>query len=169
MVEGSTSKAQNEKTTLTTISIDLKKGGKVEKGQSTDRKKLTVAVINFDGPALDWYRSQEERKAFKGWQDLKQKMLPVVLEQTFMNGLSPWLKLEVEMWEPVGLAQMTKLALKIENREMVQKECGLNSKATQRTPSARSTSATTASEGTTTSGWPMRTITLRKVATGDNR
>ncbi|KAA0037563.1 transposon Tf2-1 polyprotein isoform X1 [Cucumis melo var. makuwa] len=32
----------------------------------TDSKKLTVAVISFDGPTLDWYRSQEEREAFKG-------------------------------------------------------------------------------------------------------
>ncbi|TYK10372.1 transposon Tf2-1 polyprotein isoform X1 [Cucumis melo var. makuwa] len=41
----------------------------------TDSEKLTVAVISFDGPALDWYRSQEEREAFAGWDDLKQKML----------------------------------------------------------------------------------------------
>ncbi|TYK15159.1 transposon Tf2-1 polyprotein isoform X1 [Cucumis melo var. makuwa] len=110
----------------------------------SDSEKLTVAVISFDGPALDWYRSQEEREAFKGWQDLKQKMLvrfrsirddtlvgrfltikqettveeyrnrfdkflapvaflqPVVLEETFMNGLSPWLKSEVETWSPLG-------------------------------------------------------------------
>ncbi|KAA0061684.1 transposon Tf2-1 polyprotein isoform X1 [Cucumis melo var. makuwa] len=40
-----------------------------------DSEKLTVAVISFDGPALDFYRSQEEREAFKGWDDLKQKML----------------------------------------------------------------------------------------------
>ncbi|TYK28131.1 transposon Tf2-1 polyprotein isoform X1 [Cucumis melo var. makuwa] len=37
----------------------------------SDSEKLTVAVISFDGPALDWYRSQEEREVFKGWQDLK--------------------------------------------------------------------------------------------------
>uniref|UniRef100_A0A9I9EJD3 Uncharacterized protein n=1 Tax=Cucumis melo TaxID=3656 RepID=A0A9I9EJD3_CUCME len=51
----------------------------------------------------------------------------VVLEETFLNGLSPWLKNEVEVLEPQGLAQMTKLALKIENRERVRKECGLSS------------------------------------------
>ncbi|TYK23171.1 Ty3/gypsy retrotransposon protein [Cucumis melo var. makuwa] len=71
---------------------------------------------------------------------------PVVLEETFMNGLSPWLKSEVETWEPA--AQRTSSA------------CNT---------SARNTSATTASEGTTRGGWPMRTITLREVATGDNR
>ncbi|KAA0067257.1 transposon Tf2-1 polyprotein isoform X1 [Cucumis melo var. makuwa] len=49
----------------------------------------------------------------------------VVLEETFMNGLNPWLKSEVETLEPNGLAQMMKLALKIENKELVRKECGL--------------------------------------------
>ncbi|KAA0065906.1 transposon Tf2-1 polyprotein isoform X1 [Cucumis melo var. makuwa] len=43
----------------------------------------------------------------------------VVLEETFMNGLSPWLKAEVEVLEPRGLVQMMKLALKIEKRESV--------------------------------------------------
>ena len=28
-----------------------------------DSKKLTMAAVSFDGPALDWYRSQEEREA----------------------------------------------------------------------------------------------------------
>lgn len=104
------------------------------------------AVISFDGPALDWYRSRDEREAFKDWADLVQRMLirfrsirdgtsvgrflsikqettveeyrnwfdkllalvaflqTVVLEETFMNGLSPWLKTKVECLEPVGLA-----------------------------------------------------------------
>uniref|UniRef100_A0A9I9E6W0 Uncharacterized protein n=1 Tax=Cucumis melo TaxID=3656 RepID=A0A9I9E6W0_CUCME len=50
-----------------------------------------------------------------------------VLEETFMNGLSRWLKTEVKCLELVGLAQMMKLTLKIENREMMRKECGLKS------------------------------------------
>ncbi|XP_050942184.1 transposon Tf2-1 polyprotein isoform X1 [Cucumis melo] len=181
----------------------------------TDSEKLTVAVISFDGPALDWYRSQEEREAFAGWDDLKQKMLvrfratregtlvgrfltikqettveeyrnrfdkllapvaslpTVVLEETFMNGLSPWLKSEVETLEPNGLAQMMKLALKIENREMVRRECGLisayDSKTGHKPLQTKNTIATATKEGTTSGSWPMRTITLREVATGDNR
>ena len=39
-----------------------------------------------------------------------------VLEETFMNGLKPWIKAGMECWEPMGLAQMMKLAQKIENR-----------------------------------------------------
>ncbi|KAA0057269.1 transposon Tf2-1 polyprotein isoform X1 [Cucumis melo var. makuwa] len=110
VVEGSSSKTQNEEMTITAISMDSKGEGKAEEGPAMDRskfkkvempvftgtdpdswlfradryfkihnlsdsEKLTVAVISFDGPTLDWYRSQEEREAFKGWQDLKQKML----------------------------------------------------------------------------------------------
>ncbi|KAA0055700.1 Ty3/gypsy retrotransposon protein [Cucumis melo var. makuwa] len=181
----------------------------------TDSERLTVAVISFDGPALDWYRSQEEREAFTGWDDLKLKMLvrfratregtlvgrfltikqestveeyrnrfdkllapvaslpTVVLEETFMNGLNPWLKSEVETLEPIGLAQMMKLALKIENREMVRRECGLisayDSKMGHKQTQAKSPIAAATKEGTASGSWPMRTITLREVGTGDNR
>ncbi|KAL0544147.1 hypothetical protein IC582_019259 [Cucumis melo] len=181
----------------------------------SDSEKLTVAVISFDGPALDWYRSQEEREASAGWDDLKQKMLvrfratregtlvgqfltikqettveeyrnrfdkllasvaslpTVVLEETFMNGLNPWLKSEVETLEPNGLAQMMKLALKIENRELVRRECGLISaydiKIGHKHQQTKNTGPTATKEGTTSGSWPMRTITLREVATGDNR
>ena len=41
----------------------------------TESEKLPVAVINFEGPSLYWYRSQAEREAFVRWEDLKQKML----------------------------------------------------------------------------------------------
>ncbi|TYK09954.1 Ty3/gypsy retrotransposon protein [Cucumis melo var. makuwa] len=133
----------------------------------TKSEKMSVAIISFDGLALDWYRSQDERESFKSWDDLKQKMLTrfqtirdgtlvgrfltikwettveeyrnrfdkylapvaflqmVVLEGTFMNGLSPWLKTEVDVLEPCGLARMMKLGLKIENRKRVRNECGL--------------------------------------------
>lgn len=30
-----------------------------------------VAIISFDGLALDWYRSQDERESFKSWDELK--------------------------------------------------------------------------------------------------
>ncbi|TYK28130.1 Ty3/gypsy retrotransposon protein [Cucumis melo var. makuwa] len=56
---------------------------------------------------------------------------------------------------------------------MVRKECGLSSvydsKAAQRTANVRNASATAANEGSTIGGWPMRTITLREVATEENR
>lgn len=82
----------------------------------------------------------------------------VVLEETFMNGLSPWLKSEVETLESVGLTQMMKLALKIENRDMVQRECGLSSaydsKPSHKTHHTRNANMASASDTTATSGWP---------------
>lgn len=105
----------------------------------TDTEKMiVVAVISFDGTALDWCQSQEEQDPFKDWQDLKQRLMirfrsvsegsiyrkflairqeitveeyrnlfdklvvslpqlpKEVLEETFMNGPSPWIKAEVE-------------------------------------------------------------------------
>ena len=47
-----------------------------------------------------------------------------VLEETFINGLRPWIKAEVECWEPVGLAQMMKLTQQVENREVKRSEIG---------------------------------------------
>lgn len=35
-----------------------------------------MAIISFEGVALDWFRAKEERSPFKDWKDLKDK-LPV--------------------------------------------------------------------------------------------
>ena len=40
-----------------------------------DSEKMTVATISFDGPALNWYRAQEEREKFTGWSNLKERLL----------------------------------------------------------------------------------------------
>lgn len=42
-----------------------------------------------------------------------------------MNGLTPWIKAEVECWEPVGLAGMMKIAQLVENQELTRSEAGL--------------------------------------------
>ncbi|TYJ97524.1 transposon Tf2-1 polyprotein isoform X1 [Cucumis melo var. makuwa] len=41
----------------------------------TDAEKMTVSVISFDGPTLDWFRSQEQRNKFTDWSNLKSKLL----------------------------------------------------------------------------------------------
>ena len=41
----------------------------------TDSEKMTVSVISFDGPTLDWYRSQEPRHKFTDWSNLKGRLL----------------------------------------------------------------------------------------------
>ncbi|KAA0062045.1 transposon Tf2-1 polyprotein isoform X1 [Cucumis melo var. makuwa] len=96
----------------------------------------------------------------------------VVLEETFMNGLSLWLKTEVEVLEPQGSAQMMKLALKIENRERVRKECGLSSvcgsEFQYNLPKAKEGTETKAVAATASGNIRMRTVTLRGVTTVDN-
>ncbi|TYK16932.1 transposon Tf2-1 polyprotein isoform X1 [Cucumis melo var. makuwa] len=90
----------------------------------------------------------------------------MVLEETFMNGLSPWLKTEVEVLEPRRLAQMMKLTLKIDNREKVSKECGLisvyGSKFQYNLPKAKENTKTKSVTTTTGGSTPTRTITLNK-------
>ncbi|TYK30578.1 transposon Tf2-1 polyprotein isoform X1 [Cucumis melo var. makuwa] len=153
----------------------------------SDSEKLTVAVISFDGPALDWYREGtlvgrfltiKQETTVEEYRNRFDKLLApvaflptVVLEETFMNGLNSWLKSET--LEPNGLAQMMKWALKIENRELVRKECGLISaydiKTTYKSQQTKNTGSAAAKDGATDGSWPMRTITLREVATGDIR
>ncbi|KAA0039182.1 transposon Tf2-1 polyprotein isoform X1 [Cucumis melo var. makuwa] len=41
----------------------------------TDSEKMTVATISSEGPALNWYRAQEERDKFKDWANLKERLL----------------------------------------------------------------------------------------------
>ena len=41
----------------------------------TDAEKMTVSVISFDGPTLDWFRSQEQHNKFTDWSNLKSKLL----------------------------------------------------------------------------------------------
>ena len=36
---------------------------------------MLVSTISFDGPALNWYRSQEERDKFLSWSNLKERLL----------------------------------------------------------------------------------------------
>lgn len=53
--------------------------------------------------------------------DLQEK----VVEETFMGGLLPWIKAEVEFCEPVGLVQMMRIAQKVENRDIIRGEAKL--------------------------------------------
>lgn len=170
--------------------------------------------ISFDGAALDWYRSHEERDPFKDWVELKQRLLvhfrlvregPIcgqflaikqettveeycnlfdklvallphllkeVLEETFMNGLTPWIKAEVEFWEPVGLPQMIKLTQRVENCEITQREANLKNiegKTQTNFSIRRAVNPLSMNDSKPGNNFPMRTITLRGVTAGDNR
>ena len=39
----------------------------------TESEKITVSTISFEGPTLNWYRSQEEREKFVDWANMKGK------------------------------------------------------------------------------------------------
>ena len=45
----------------------------------TDSERLTVATISFEGPALNWYRSQEERDKFTCWWHLYRNEVEIFL------------------------------------------------------------------------------------------
>ncbi|KAL4012849.1 hypothetical protein IC575_024994 [Cucumis melo] len=168
---------------------------------------MLVSTISFDGPALNWYRSQEEREKFTSWANLKERLLvrfrssqdgtilgrflrvkqestvddyrnlfdklvaplsdvpdPVV-EDTFMNGLFPWIRAEVRICRPKGLAEMMEFAQLVENREIDRNEANLNNfaggKYSQQNTVNSKTPANTNSDSKTNTNFPMRTITLR--------
>ena len=41
----------------------------------TESEKMTVSTISFEGPALNWFRSQEEREKFIDWANIKERLL----------------------------------------------------------------------------------------------
>ena len=52
-----------------------------------------------------------------------------VIEETFMNGLLSWIKVEVDFCRPTGLAKMMQLAQLVENREIIRGEGNLKGHA----------------------------------------
>ncbi|TYK16772.1 Transposon Ty3-G Gag-Pol polyprotein [Cucumis melo var. makuwa] len=135
----------------------------------TESEKMLVSTICFDGPALNWYRSQEEREKFVSWTNLKERLMvrfqstregtvcgrflrilqettveeyrnrfdklvaPLsdledrVVEETFMTGLFPWIRAEVILCRPKGLAEMMLTAQLVEDREILRNAANLNS------------------------------------------
>ena len=169
---------------------------------------MLVATISFDGPALNWYRSQEERDKFLSWSNLKERLLvrfrssmdgtilgkflrikqetiveeyrnlfdkliaPLsdiqesVVEDTFMNGLLPWIRAEVAFCRPKGLAEMMQIAQLVENRELIRNEANLKGFAdgkypSQSTVTGKSLTGNTLAENKGNTTFPIRTITLR--------
>ena len=95
-----------------------------------------------------------------------------VLEETFMNGLKPWIKADMECWEPMGLAQMMKLAQKIENREVIRGESSFKRAADgkfQVSASFKPQIPVISNDNKSGGIVRMRMITLRGVAGEPNR
>lgn len=91
-----------------------------------------------------------------------------------MNGLFPLIRAEVEFSEPVGLPQMMQLAQKAEIREIIRKEANLSKYSGGKYPyiSANYNKPNTfpvSYEGKADATIPMRTITLKGTASGENK
>lgn len=88
-----------------------------------------------------------------------------VLENTFLNGLFPWVKVEVECWEPVGLAHMMRIAQLVENQELTRVDLGLPTILIGKAHSwsTKSNIPIAGKDNGKTPEFPMQAITLRGI------
>ncbi|KAL0537842.1 hypothetical protein IC582_026831 [Cucumis melo] len=182
----------------------------------TESEKMLVSTICFDGPALNWYRSQEEREKFASWTNLKERLLvrfqstregtvcgrflriqqettveeyrnrfdklvaPLsdledrVVEETFMTGLFPWIRAEVILCKPKGLAEKMLTAQLVEDREILRNAANLNSYIGGKQSAITSTGTKHSyyqqnKESKTNASFPIRTITLKSPNPGEIR
>ncbi|KAA0039090.1 ty3-gypsy retrotransposon protein [Cucumis melo var. makuwa] len=97
-----------------------------------------------------------------------------VVEDTFMNGLLPWVRSEVVFCRPKGLAEMMEVAQMVENREIVRIEAKLSGylggKLTgQVNGNGKVASSSVAGESKGNTSFPIRTITLSSSGPNENR
>ncbi|KAA0057242.1 ty3-gypsy retrotransposon protein [Cucumis melo var. makuwa] len=152
---------------------DLQKLPAVEEKLSTIMK--TIERVNVQNEK----QQQQNQALMKNLDKLSskadtQQQQYQVLEETFMNGLFPWIRAKVEYSEPVGLPQTMRLALKAEIREIIQREANLYGYAGGRylyNPAYynKPNTAVTGNDGKNNQSTPMRTITLRSTANGEAR
>lgn len=89
-----------------------------------------------------------------------------VVEETFMNGLFPWIKAEVVFCKPVGLAKMMHAAQLVENWEIIRSEVNLNGYAKGKYPpsnslNTKSSAVVNNSDNKGNTIFSMRAVTLR--------
>ena len=84
----------------------------------------------------------EYRNLFDKWvaplSDLSEK----VVEETFMSGLKPWIQVEMDFCKPQGLAQIMRIAHKVENIEDIRRETKLPGYSGEKTVSSYSSAKT---------------------------
>ncbi|KAA0033837.1 Ty3/gypsy retrotransposon protein [Cucumis melo var. makuwa] len=182
----------------------------------SESEKMLVSAVSFDGPTLNWYRSQEEKDKFTSRTNLKERMLvrfrsskdgticgqflrirqestveeyrnlfdklvaPLfdlqerVIEDTFMNGLLPWIRAEVAFCRPKGLAEMMEVVQLVENREILRNEANLNgySGGKMSVPATGNTKTSSKYMLNDTKGntiIPIKTVTSRSSSPNENR
>ncbi|TYK05713.1 RNA-directed DNA polymerase-like protein [Cucumis melo var. makuwa] len=89
-----------------------------------------------------------------------------VVEDTFMNGLIPWIRAEVAFCKPKGFVETMQVAQLVENRELIRNEVNLNSLAGGKYPPQpticnKATTGTAMIENKGNTTFPIWTITLR--------
>ena len=97
-----------------------------------------------------------------------------VVEETFMNGLLPWIRAEVAFCRLKGLAEMMLFAQLVENREIIRGEANLNGFSggkylPQSSVSTKSVANQYVSDAKGNTSFPIRTITLRSPNAGEVR
>ena len=97
-----------------------------------------------------------------------------VIEQTFLNGLIPWIKTEVEVGRPTNLAQMMQLEQLVKNREIVRAEANLQGNTGGNSHyvkllKSKSGGGSNTNENKSNATWPMRTITLKEITRGPKK
>ncbi|KAA0054961.1 Transposon Ty3-I Gag-Pol polyprotein [Cucumis melo var. makuwa] len=95
-----------------------------------------------------------------------------VVEETFMNGLFPWLRAEVAFCRPKSLAEMMLIAQLVENREIIRGKANLNGFASGKYPlqavaNAKPTANQFTSNNKGNTSFPIRMIRLRSPNTGE--
>ena len=109
---------------------------------------------------MEEYRNQFD-KLMAPLSDLPDK----VVEETFMNGLFPWIKAEVDFCLSVSLTKMMQAAQLVENRKIIRNEPNFTGYARGKYPSQNSfnnkNNATVNISDSKENMFPMRTITLR--------
>ncbi|KAA0039461.1 Ty3/gypsy retrotransposon protein [Cucumis melo var. makuwa] len=149
---------------------------------SNMKERLLVRFrSNKDGTLSGQFLRIKQESTVEEYINLFDKMVaPVndlperVIEDTFMNGLLPWVRSEVVFYRPKGLAEMMEVAQIVENREIVRTEAKLNGYSGGRMTgqigsNGKATSGGVAGESKSNTSFPIRTITLRSSAPTENR
>ncbi|TYK17139.1 putative retroelement pol polyprotein [Cucumis melo var. makuwa] len=105
----------------------------------TDAEKMTVSVISFDGPALDWFRSQEQQVAYS-----EPVGLPQMMRLALKAEIKEIVRREANLYGYSG-------------GQYLYNPANYN----------KSNTATTSNEGKNNNSAPMRTITLRSTGNGE--
>ncbi|KAA0035583.1 transposon Tf2-1 polyprotein isoform X1 [Cucumis melo var. makuwa] len=156
--------------------------GKESKATSTGRskfKKVEMSVFIEEDPDSWLFRTGgkflriKQETIVEEYRNLFDKLIaPLsdiqesVVEDTFMNGLLPWIRAEVAFCRPNGLAEMMQIAQLVENRELIRNEANLKGFAdgkypSQSTVTGKSLTGNTLAENKGNTTFPIRTITLR--------